>query len=93
MLLLKQYAQILSLGCVWLSPRNVLNVRRSIVMQCPNCKYEHGWNGDTVSEVKGAEGNFFKLSIKVERTEYYRDERSLFACPSCRTAFMGESWE
>ncbi len=65
-------------------------------MKCPYCDYEHGWSGDKMESVKGAEGDFFNLSNQVQMrrdNEYrgYGDEtRSVFGCPSCNKIFMGD---
>ena len=59
-------------------------------MICPNCKYEHGWNGAT--QINGKHDDFFKLPVTLERISDikwgYDNDRSVYGCPKCLNLFM-----
>lgn len=60
-------------------------------MQCPHCKYEHGWSGDDHQEIKGEKGGFFELPIKAEKYsifDYNTQRETVYACPSCGILFI-----
>ena len=63
-------------------------------MKCPNpvCQYEHGYNAERDEDVRGKHGNFYKNPVKLEqRVDYHDDNRAtLYACPKCRIAFIGD---
>lgn len=59
---------------------------------CPKCDYKYGWTIDA-GDVKGDKGEFFTLSIPMQRTNpysYYRDkqEQNVLGCPNCGTIFL-----
>lgn len=58
-------------------------------MKCPHCGYHHGWDSETLKDIEGDEGEFYRLPIKLER-QYYRqkDEINLCGCPSCKKTFI-----
>lgn len=58
-------------------------------MKCPHCGYEHGWSGESMTNIQGKEGEFFYLPITLEREgNYYGIERvQLVGCPECKKTF------
>lgn len=59
-------------------------------MICPNCSYEDGWSSTQMEMVKGDEGEFLTLPIKLERERTYHglNRRQLMGCPKCNAVFM-----
>jgi len=60
-------------------------------MECPHCKYKHGWCSEEARTIDGADGEFYRLSnnIEMERQSYDgKATRDLFGCPSCDKIFM-----
>ena len=62
-------------------------------MKCPHCNYVHGWDAESGSSIEGKEGDFYEDPVRLERRTYsYYSQESvkLYACPSCRKAFIGD---
>jgi len=67
-------------------------------MECPNCKYEHGyhWKGDDYIETEGEHGDFWELAIKLERRvpadygDNGKREARVYGCPNCSAVFLSE---
>lgn len=61
-------------------------------MICPHCNYEHGWSGEILANVEGAEGSFYKMREELVRRElpYSEDTVTLFACPACYKTFVSK---
>lgn len=58
-------------------------------MECPNCKYVNGWNGE--QKIEDEKGKFYKLPIDVERVvPYDSDRKHVWACPDCKILFFEE---
>jgi len=60
-------------------------------MKCPNCQYEHGYNRELGTDIKGKVGEFFENPVKMVRNDmetYCEITSKLFACPSCGIAFI-----
>lgn len=63
-------------------------------MKCPHCDYLHGWDGESLKDIKGSEGEFFELSndIKMERNvgrlKVGEETRMVMGCPKCSKLFM-----
>ena len=60
-------------------------------MKCPNCNYEHNWNGDKQKIVTGKKGGFFQTSdiFVMKRDICYGEEtRTLYGCRNCNKLFM-----
>ena len=59
-------------------------------MVCPHCRYEHGWNGDKLDDVKGAKGNFFRFShYLIEKLDTWPEIiKFIYGCTSCNKLFM-----
>ena len=58
-------------------------------MICPNCYYEHGWNGDALEHVVGDKGSFYTLDLKASRkTTWGGTDKPVYFCPSCGTGFI-----
>lgn len=60
-------------------------------MICPNCYYEHGWNGDALEHIVGDKGAFYLPSndIKATRkTTWGGEDKPIYFCPSCGTSFI-----
>ena len=61
-------------------------------MECPNCKYEHGWNGEKQECVDGDSGEFYILAIEMERKSKYsifeKEHAKLYGCPVCGITFI-----
>lgn len=62
-------------------------------MKCPHCEYEDTNDCPRPNNLGGIEGNFYKLPVKLERENDYRDEQvPLYGCPSCKKVFLGDRW-
>ena len=60
-------------------------------MQCPYCKYEHGWNSRDQQKIVGEKGDFYELPIKAENysiSEYNTKRETIYACPACGILFI-----
>lgn len=58
-------------------------------MICPNCYYEHGWNGDALEHVIGDKGSFYTLAIEASRkTTWGGNDKQVYFCPSCGASFI-----
>ena len=67
-------------------------------MECPNCKYEHGykhWIDDQLGyqdeDIEGVSGDFYRMTANAKRPcgGYYNDsEKTVNGCPSCGVMFI-----
>ena len=62
-------------------------------MKCPHCEYKHGWDGKSMSDVEGKQGDFYTLPVEMEQYQslgsWHGDtRRTLYACPSCGIDFI-----
>jgi len=62
-------------------------------MECPNCKYTHGYHwdeNDQYVELTGEHGDFYSLPIKLERAVMWRDDERarVYGCPQCKQIFL-----
>jgi len=60
-------------------------------MRCPNCNYKHGWNGKSLTDIKGEHGAFFILSndVMAERRNFGEIfSRDVYFCPKCGLSFI-----
>lgn len=60
-------------------------------MICPNCYYEHGWNGDALEHIVGDKGSFYRPSngIKATRkTDWGGEDKQIYFCPACGVSFI-----
>lgn len=61
-------------------------------MKCPHCEYQHGldWNEDELENVEGEQGEFWKLTLELERQRGWSpaEKTSLYACPRCSKTFI-----
>lgn len=55
-------------------------------MKCPYCHYFHGWNGETLKDIRGEFGSFYRLPVRVERSNY--EQEHVHACPKCGVLFI-----
>jgi predicted Zn-ribbon and HTH transcriptional regulator len=63
-------------------------------MECPHCKYKHGYDYHEDKNFDGSEGDFYELPVKMERDGYdfRREEVRVYGCPKCKITFIGERW-
>lgn len=60
-------------------------------MKCPHCGYINGWDADSMNTIKGSEGYFYCLPIKMEKEAGWETTRKeVYGCPSCNKIFMGD---
>lgn len=59
-------------------------------MICPSCSYEDGYSYTEHAIVRGSEGEFFELPIKLEREGQYSpvERKNVMGCPKCNAVFM-----
>ena len=59
-------------------------------MECPACKYFHGWDGEIMDIREGNKGEFFKLSVEMERKRAWKvpEQKELYGCPNCGNIFI-----
>lgn len=64
-------------------------------MQCvyTDCNYKDGWDGETLTTIKGSEGQFYFLSneVTMERSRsdsWRKDIIQLTGCPKCKRVFI-----
>jgi len=62
-------------------------------MKCPYCGYSHGWDNNKLEHTHGLNGEFYKVSnkIQMERDSDYEsnsETKDLYGCPNCNKVFM-----
>lgn len=56
---------------------------------CPHCSYKSGGLDRYRDTVRGEEGHFYALPLKLTQPRELRvDETTLFACPRCHKTFI-----
>jgi hypothetical protein len=68
-------------------------------MKCPYCGYFYGWDGEKLEEIKGSEGCFYILPIRMKKHDLDRFSKSnktdlevairgWYGCPKCGKVFI-----
>ncbi len=60
------------------------------MMICPYCNYKTGWDKESLTNVNGKYGNFYKPTnnIKLERKSCIMPFTNLCGCPNCKKVFI-----
>lgn len=60
-------------------------------MKCKLCGYKHGWDNETLKEIKGHEGDFYTSELsRFSDKEDKLNSIYVYGCPACKGIFMAD---